>query len=146
MRIAMDAMGGDYAPQEVVKGAVEAAHEYDIEIVLVGPSETVQKELSRYDLSEVKISTHPAEEVISMEEDPVRAIRRKKDSSIVVGMDMVKKHQASAFVSGGSTGAVTAAALLTLGRKKGISRPALGITFDSLGGTVLFMDVGANSD
>ena len=145
-KIAVDAMGGDFAPQAVVKGAVEAVHEFDIEVVLVGPAEIVQKELSQYDLNGTRISTQPAEEVIGMDEDPVRAIRRKKDSSIVVGMNLVKKHKVSAFVSGGSTGAVTAASLLTLGRKKGISRPALGITFDSLAGPVLLMDVGANSD
>lgn len=145
-KIAVDAMGGDFAPQEVVRGAVEAALEFDIEVVLVGPTETVQKELARYDLAGAKISTHPAEEVIGMDEDPVRAIRRKQDSSIVVGMNLAKKHKVHAFVSGGSTGAVTAAALLMLGRKKGISRPALGITFDSLTGPTLFMDVGANSD
>jgi len=145
-KIAVDAMGGDFAPQAVVKGAVEAAHEFDIEVVLVGPAEIVQKELSQYDLNGARISTQPAEEVIGMDEDPVRAIRQKRDSSIVVGMNLVKKHKVSAFVSGGSTGAVTAAALLTLGRKKGISRPALGITFDSLAGPVLLMDVGANSD
>ncbi len=145
-KIAVDAMGGDYAPEQIVKGAVEAARDFDIEVVLVGPAETVQAELNQYDLSGTKLSLHPAEEVIGMDEDPVRAIRRKQDSSIVVGMNLIKKHQAAAFVSGGSTGAVAAAALLTLGRKKGISRPALGITFDSLGGPVLFMDVGANSD
>ncbi|MBT4511424.1 MAG: phosphate acyltransferase PlsX [Chloroflexi bacterium] len=146
VKIAVDAMGGDYAPQQVIKGAVEAARDFDIEVVLVGPRETVQAELNQYDLNGIKLSIHPAEEVIGMDEDPVRAIRRKQDSSIVVGMNLIKKQQASAFVSGGSTGAVAAAALLTLGRKKGISRPALGITFDSLGGPVLLMDVGANSD
>jgi glycerol-3-phosphate acyltransferase PlsX len=144
--IAVDAMGGDYAPQEVVKGAVEAAREYDIAVILVGQKETVQKELSQYNLNGTRISNYPAEEIITMDEDPVRAVRSKPDSSIAVGMNLVKKHTVSAFVSGGSTGAVTAAALLMLGRKKGISRPALGITFDSLTGPMLFMDVGANSD
>ena len=145
-RIAVDAMGGDYAPQEVVKGAVEAAREFDIEVMLVGQKAALQRELSQYDLNGLKLSTHPAEEIVGMDEDPVRAIRSKPDSSIVVGMNLVKAGQASAFVSGGSTGAVTAAALLMLGRKKGISRPALAITFDAPEGSVLFMDVGANAD
>lgn len=146
IRIAVDAMGGDYAPHEIVKGAVEAAQGLDISIVLVGKSEAVQTELNRYDLKGARVSTYPAEDTIEMDEDPVRAIRQKQDSSIVVGMNLVKEKKVSAFVSGGSTGAITAAALLILGRKKGISRPALGVTFDSPEGSVLLMDVGANSD
>ncbi len=145
-KIVVDAMGGDYAPQEVVKGAVEAAQEFGIEIILVGQQEAVQQELNQYDLNGISISIHPAEETIGMHEDPVRAIRGKKDSSITVGLNLVKEGKAAAFVSGGSTGAVTAGALLILGRKKGISRPALGITFESLDGPTMFMDVGANSD
>jgi len=145
-RIVVDAMGGDYAPHEVVKGAVEAAREFGIEVILVGQQEAVQNELNKYDLNETWISLHPASEVISMHEDPVRAVRGKKDSSIAVGLNLVKEGEAAAFVSGGSTGAVTAGSLLMLGRKKGISRPALAITFESLDGPTLFMDVGANSD
>ncbi len=145
-RIVVDAMGGDYAPQEVVKGAVQAAREFGIEVILVGQEEAVHKELDKYDIDGVSISLYPATEVISMSDDPIRAIRRKKDSSIVVGMNLVKNGKAAAFVSGGSTGAVTAGASLILGRKKPISRPALGITFESLGGPVLMLDVGANAD
>ena len=146
-RIVVDAMGGDYAPQEVVKGAVEASgYIEDIEIVLVGQSKAVESELADYTFDRAKISIHPSEETINMDEDPVRAIRRKKDSSIVVGLNLVKSGQAVAFVSGGSTGAVTAAALLILGRKKGISRPALAITFESPAGPILLLDVGANAD
>lgn len=145
-RIVVDAMGGDYAPQEVVKGAVEAAQEFGVEVILVGQEEAVQRELDKYDCSDTYISIHSASEVIVMHEDPVRAIRKKKDSSIVVGLDLVKQGTAAAFVSGGSTGAVTAGSLLILGRKKGISRPALGITFESLDGPTMFMDVGANSE
>ncbi len=144
--IAVDAMGGDFAPQEVVKGAVEAAQEFNVKVVLVGPSAAVNEQLGQYNLNGARIVTHSAEEVISMDEDPVRAVRTKKDSSITVGMNLLKSGKVSAFVSGGSTGAVTAASLLLLGRRKGISRPALGITYESLGGPMLFMDVGANSD
>jgi len=146
LKIAVDAMGGDYAPREVVKGAVEVARELSSEIVLVGPPDILHKELGQYDLKGTRISTHAAQEVITMDEDPVRAIRRKQDSSIVVGMNLVKSGAVSAFVSGGSTGAVTAAALLILGRKKGIKRPALAINFESPNGPVLLLDVGANAD
>ena len=146
IKIAVDAMGGDFAPQEVIKGAVEASRQDNIEVILVGPSELLQKELNQYDLGTATITVCEASETIGMDEDPVRAIRRKKHSSIIVGINLVKTAQASAFVSGGSTGAITAAALLTLGRKKGISRPALGIVYQSPGGSVLLLDVGANSD
>ncbi len=145
-KIVVDAMGGDYAPQEVVKGAVEAAREFGIEVILVGQQEAVQQELSQYNLKDIRVSLHPASELIGMHEDPVKAVRGKKDSSIVVGLNLVKEGKAAAFVSGGSTGAVTAGSLLMLGRKKGISRPALCITFESLDGPTMFMDVGANSD
>ncbi len=145
-RIVVDAMGGDYAPHEVVKGAMEAAREFGVEVILVGQQEMVNKELEQYDIGDISVSLYPATEVIGMNDDPVRAIRRKKDSSIVVGMNLVKEGKAAAFVSGGSTGAVTAGASLILGRKKPISRPALGITFESLGGPVLLLDVGANAD
>jgi len=147
VKVVVDAMGGDYAPGEVVKGAVEAAQEFkNIEVVLVGPREAVQKELSQYETKGLKISLVPAEETIAMDEDPVRAIRRKPDSSIVVGINLVKKGEAAAFVSGGSTGAVAAAAFLILGRKKHISRPALGAMFESLKGPSMLLDVGANAD
>lgn len=146
-RIVVDAMGGDYAPQEVIKGAVEAAAEFSaIEIALVGARETVEKELGRYQTDGLKIAVIPAEETIGMDEDPVRAIRRKPNSSIVVGITLVKAGQAQAFVSGGSTGAVAAAALLILGRKKRIVRPALGAMFESPKGPAILLDVGANAD
>ncbi|MFO8010307.1 MAG: phosphate acyltransferase PlsX [Dehalococcoidia bacterium] len=145
-KIVVDAMGGDYAPREVVKGAIEAARDLGIETILVGPQETVEKEIQQYDTSGLNINIQPASEVITMNDDPVRAIRRKPDSSIVAGMNLVKEGKGAAFVSGGSTGAVTAAALLILGRKKHISRPALGVTFQSLNGPVLLLDVGANAD
>jgi len=145
-RIVVDAMGGDYAPREVVKGAVESSTKFGIEVILVGQPEAIQGELSRYTYDSTRLRVHPAEETIGMDEDPIRAIRRKKNSSIVVGMNLVKEGEAAAFVSGGSTGAVTAGASLLLGRKKHISRPALGVTFDSLNGPVMLLDVGANAD
>lgn len=146
IRVVVDAMGGDYAPREIVRGAVEGARGHNIEVVLVGRREAVEKELSDYDLDGARINTCWAEETVGMEEDPVRAVRRKPNSSIAVGIKLVKSGQASAFVSGGSTGAVATAALLSLGKKKGVARPALGIVFGSPSGPVLFLDVGANSD
>ncbi|MCL0041384.1 phosphate acyltransferase PlsX [Dehalococcoidia bacterium] len=146
IRVVVDAMGGDYAPREIVRGAVEGARGRNIEVVLVGSREAVEGELSKCDLERARINTCWAEEIVGMEEDPVRAIRRKPNSSIAVGIKLVRSSQASAFVSGGSTGAVAAAALLILGKKKGISRPALGIVLTSPSGPVLFLDVGANSD
>ncbi|MCD5412972.1 MAG: phosphate acyltransferase PlsX [Dehalococcoidia bacterium] len=146
IRVVVDAMGGDYAPREIVRGAVEGARGHNVEVVLVGRREAVEKELSDYDLDGARINTCWAEETVGMDEDPVRAVRRKPNSSIAVGIKLVKSGQASAFVSGGSTGAVATAALLSLGKKKGVSRPALGIVFGSPSGPVLFLDVGANSD
>ncbi|HAZ31725.1 MAG TPA: phosphate acyltransferase PlsX [Dehalococcoidia bacterium] len=146
IRVVVDAMGGDYAPREIVRGAVEGARGHNIEVVLVGRREAVEKELSDYDLDGARINTCWAEETVGMDEDPVRAVRRKPNSSIAVGIRLVKSGQASAFVSGGSTGAVATTALLSLGKKKGISRPALGIIISSPSGPVLFLDVGANSD
>ncbi len=137
-------MGGDYAPREIVRGAVEGGRGRDIEVVLVGRREAVEKELSGCDLNEVRINTCWAEETVGMSEDPVQAIRRKPNSSIAVGIKLIKNSHSSAFVSGGNTGAVAAAALLTLGKKKGISRPALSIVLTSPSGPVLFLDVGAN--
>lgn len=144
--IVVDAMGGDYAPHQIVEGAVEAACEHDIDVLLVGQSDAIRAELDRCKFDGSNIHIHQAEETISMGEDPVRAIRRKPNSSIVVGLNMVRNGKADAFVSGGSTGAVTAAALLILGRKKHISRPALGVTFETSAGSTLLLDVGANSD
>ncbi len=146
-KIAVDAMGGDYAPHEVIKGAVEASREFgNLEIVLVGPRETIEKELRQYPTDGLKITTISAEEVVAMDEDPVRAIRRKPNSSIVVGINLVKNREAQAFVSGGSTGAVAAASLLILGRQKRIARPALGAMFESPKGPAMLLDVGANAD
>lgn len=146
IKLVVDAMGGDYAPREIVWGAVEGARERNIEVVLVGQREAVEKELSRCDLDGARISTCWSEETVGMDEDPVRAVRRKPNSSIAVGMKLVKSGQASAFVSAGSTGAVATTALLILGKKKGISRPALGIVISSPRGPMMFLDVGANPD
>jgi glycerol-3-phosphate acyltransferase PlsX len=145
-KVVVDAMGGDYAPREIVPGAIEAARGRNIEVILVGRREAVEKELSKYDINGARISTCWADETVTMGEDPVQAVRRKPNSSIAMGIKLVKSGQASVFVSAGSTGAIATTALLTLGKKKGILRPALGIVISSPLGPVMFLDVGANPD
>ena len=146
MKIALDAMGGDYAPVEVVKGAVAAASSSNIEVILVGLEDQIKDELKKYDLSGCSISVVHASEVVAMDERPVLAVKEKKDSSIVVGVNLVKNEEATAFVSAGNTGAVMTAASLILGRKRGIRRPALGAVFPFPTGPLLCLDLGANAD
>ncbi len=143
--IAIDAMGGDYAPLEVVKGAVEAAKEYNVALQLVGQPDKINAELKKYDIKGLDIGITPAEEVIEMDEPPGVAIRRKKNSSIVVGVDSVAKGISHAFVSAGSTGAAMAASLFGLGRLPGIDRPAIAVVFPSMDKPVVLLDAGANS-
>lgn len=146
MKIAIDAMGGDFAPNEIVKGALQAAQTYqDTEIILVGQPERIADALSGSEQPK-NVSIQPASEIISMEEHPANAVRKKKDSSIVVATQMVKKGEADAVVSAGSTGAQMAAALLGLGRIKGIERPAIVTVMPTLEGGKLILDVGANPD
>ncbi|MDR1997947.1 MAG: phosphate acyltransferase PlsX [Candidatus Margulisbacteria bacterium] len=145
MRIVLDAMGGDYAPAEVVKGAVEAAKDESLTIVLVGDQAKVGLELRKYPKKN-NIETVHASEDISMSEHPVEAVRTKKDSSLNVGMRLVKEGRADALVSAGNTGAVMAAALFGLGRIKGIERPAICGAFPSVRGHVVVVDIGANAD
>lgn len=146
MRIALDAMGGDHAPQEIVKGGVAAAEDNEIEIVLVGQSSIVQEELDKCGCAGSGVNIIDASEVVTMEEPPVSAFQNKKDSSIVVGINLLKSGEVAAFVSAGNTGAVVTAASLTLGRKKGISRPALSAVFPFPTGPLLCLDLGANSE
>jgi len=149
IRIALDAMGGDNAPQDIVKGAILASEDRDIELVLVGPEDVIKAELEKCGYagsSGAEISIAHASEVIEMGEPPVLAIKSKRDSSIVVGIDLVKSWEAAAFVSAGNTGAVVSEATLTLGRKKGVSRPALGAVFGFPAGPILCLDIGANAE
>lgn len=144
MIIAVDAAGGDYAPHEVVKGAIKAAQEYGVEIALVGRRNVLHVLASR-SLRKYGVTIVEASQVIESHESPVRAIRSKPDSSIVVGINLLKSGQASAFVSAGNTGAVFGAALLNLGRVKGITRPAIGCFLDSVSSfPALLVDAGAN--
>jgi len=146
IRIALDAMGGDHAPQEIVKGAILASEDSDIELVLLGPEDVIKEELEKCGYAGSGISIVNADEVIEMGEPPVLAIKSKRDSSIVVGIDLVKSWEAAAFVSAGNTGAVVSEATLTLGRKKGVSRPALGAVFGFPAGPILCLDIGANAE
>ncbi len=143
MRIALDAMGGEHAPSEVVKGGVAAAREQGVEVVLVGQRSALEAELKdqRFHLPIVDAS-----EVVGFKDAPVRAVRRKQDSSIVVGTNLLKAGDVSAFVSAGNSGAVVTAAILTLGNIEGVERPALGFLFAPPWPTVLLLDVGANPD
>ncbi|MCK8823954.1 phosphate acyltransferase PlsX [Fuchsiella alkaliacetigena] len=146
MEIAVDVMGGDYAPFETVKGAIEALAEIEADIALVGDKEIIEKELKIYDYNEHRLRIEDAPEVIGMDETPAKAIRRKDKSSIVVGANLVKEGQAEALVSAGSTGAVMAAGLLRVGRIKGVKRPAIATVMPSLVGETLVLDVGAHVD
>lgn len=145
MRIAVDAMGGDHAPAEIVKGAVEAAQLHQYEIFLVGQEDVLANELAKYSKTD-KIKLIHAPEVVAMDEPPALAIRRKKGTSIAVATELVKTGEASALVSAGSTGAQMAAALLILGRIKGILRPAITTLFPTVTKHSILLDVGANTD
>jgi glycerol-3-phosphate acyltransferase PlsX len=146
MRIVVDAMGGDYAPPVVVEGAVAAAREFGAEVILVGREEAVRAELAKHDTSGLALPVVHASQVIEMQEHPARAVKAKPDSSMSVGLRLVKDGQADAFVTAGNTGGALAAALFTLGRISGIKRPALATIFPTMKGFCLLLDVGANTD
>lgn len=146
-RVALDAMGGDNAPDQMVKGAVEAVSERrDIKVFLVGQKDVLQEELKKYAYPPGQIEIVHADEVIGTAEPPVNAIRRKKQSSIVIGMDMVKQKEADAFVSAGNTGAILVGGQLIAGRIRGIERPPLAPLLPTEKGVSLLIDCGANVD
>ena len=146
-KVALDAMGGDNAPQAVVQGAVDVAlKREDIKIFLVGQEDVVNAELQKYTYPKERIEVVHASEVIETAEPPVMAIRKKKDSSIVVALNMVKKGEADAFVSAGSSGAVLVGGQLIVGRIKGVERPPLAPLMPTEKGVSLLIDCGANVD
>ena len=146
MNIFLDAMGGDHAPCEIVKGAIEAVKEYDVKLTLVGRRQAIEAELSKYDYPNDKIEILHAETVIENTEEPAMAIRRKPDSSLVVALDEMKNRENAVLISAGSTGALLSGGLLKLGRIKGIKRPALAATVPKSDGVFVLIDTGANAD
>lgn len=146
MKIAVDAMGSDYAPEQIVLGAIEAAKEYQCEIILVGDQEQIEKVLHKNDINGLNITIRHASEVIGMHEHPGAAVRKKKDSSVVVAAKLVKEKECVAAISAGSTGAGVAAALFGLGRIKGIDRPTIATPMPNINGTTVLLDSGANVD
>jgi glycerol-3-phosphate acyltransferase PlsX len=142
MRIAVDAMGGDHAPEEIVKGAAMAANEHGVDISLVGIPASVQPLLD----SHPRLQLVPCTQVIAMDEHPAQAVRNKPDSSMSVCARLCKTGRADGWISAGNSGAVMAAALLIQGRIKGVERPALGSIVPTQDGFAYFLDVGANVD
>jgi len=145
MNVAVDAMGGDHAPGLVVQGAVDAVAELGINIILVGHRKRVAEALGGRPAGS-RISFHHCEEVVGMEESPLKALRKKKDASIRVAFDLVKSGRADAVISAGNSGATLAAAVMTLGRMKGVDRPAIAGILPTEKGPVVLIDVGANVD
>ncbi|ADY73523.1 Phosphate acyltransferase [Desulfurobacterium thermolithotrophum DSM 11699] len=145
MKVVLDAMGGDNAPHVPVMGAVQAAKEFGIKVILVGDESQIKKELSKYSFPIEKIEIVHADDVVSMDELPSKALK-KKNSSLHIGTKLLKDKLADAFVSAGNTGAVMAISLFTLGRLKGVERPAISTILPSLSGKTFLLDVGANVD
>jgi glycerol-3-phosphate acyltransferase PlsX len=146
LRVALDAMGGDLAPREQVKGAILAAKEFGIDIALVGPPEVINPELAKYPKTS-RVTVVAAGDAITMDEDEiVKAVRSRRDASINVATQLVRKGEAQAVVSAGNTGAVMASAFFVLGRIRGVERPALGTLLPYNAGRVFLIDAGANPD
>ena len=147
MKIAIDGMGGDNAPMAVVKGVVDAVKEYnDIEMYITGPKNKIEKELNKYSYPKERITVIDANEVITTNEHPVMALRRKKDSSIVKALNLVKSGECDGIISAGSTGAFLAGCTLIVGRIKGVERPALAPIMPGRRGSFMIVDAGANVD
>lgn len=146
MRIVLDGMGGDHGPQVTVLGAVDSVKEYNVDIIITGDKDKIEKELLKYTYPKEKIEVIHCEEEIENDDKPVSAIRKKKNSSMVVGLNLVKEKKADAVISAGNTGALLAGGLLLLGRIKGIDRPALAPVYPTLNGASVLIDGGANAD
>ncbi len=147
MKIAIDGMGGDNAPSAVIEGIIQALEEYkDIEMYITGPEKEINDELSKYNYQKDKINVINATEVISTNEHPVMAVRKKKDSSLVKAMNLVKDGTCDAVISAGSTGAFLAGCTFIVGRMKGVERPALAPIMPGRNGSFMIVDVGANVD
>ncbi|MBC8412191.1 MAG: phosphate acyltransferase PlsX [Nitrospira sp.] len=147
MRIALDAMGGDYAPATTVEGAVDALSEdKELSVVLVGDDKKIRAELNNRKCDDSRISVQHATQTVEMDESPMNALRRKKDSSIRVAVDLVKDGRADAMVSAGNSGVVMATALMVLGKLPGVERPAIAAVMPTLKDRFVLIDAGANVD
>lgn len=146
LKIVLDAAGGDLAPVETVKGAVEAARAFGLSIILVGPEPVVRAELAKHDTAGLNLEVVDAPETVGMDEHPVAAVRAKRRSSLVVGMGLVRDGAAHSFVSAGNSGAILAAGLFVLGRIEGIERPAIAAVYPTMHSPLLLLDIGANVD
>ncbi len=146
MKIVVDAMGGDHAPEAVVAGVIEALKEFNVTIVLVGIEERVTAELKKYNYPKDRIEIIHAPEVVEMHEPAVTSIRKKKDSSIAIGIRLLKERKYDAFISAGNTGAVVAASTIHLGMLEGVERPAIGTVIPTLKKFSFLIDAGANTD
>jgi len=146
MVVVVDGMGGDFSPSAVVEGCVAAIKEFDIDILITGDSNLIREELKKYTYDYNRIKIINASEVISTSEHPVMAIKRKKDSSLVKALNLVKSGEADAIISAGSTGAFLAGCTLIVGRIKGIDRPALAPIMPGKNGPFMIIDCGANAE
>lgn len=146
VRVALDAMGGDNAPGEIVLGAVQAAREYGIGVYLVGREEVIRAELAKHDTKGLDLPILHTDEVIEMDEHPANAVRRKKNASMTLALQLVRDGKAVGAVSAGNSGAMLAASLFTLKRIPGVERPALGGVLPTKNGACLVIDMGANTD
>jgi glycerol-3-phosphate acyltransferase PlsX len=146
VRVALDAMGGDHAPAATVQGAVEAAREYGIGVHLVGREDLIRAELARYDTQGLDLPITHTEEVIEMDEHPANAVRRKKNASMIVALQLARDGEAVGAVSAGNSGAMMAASLFVLRRIAGVDRPALGAVLPTRSRAALVLDAGANTD
>ena len=146
VRVALDAMGGDRGPEVTVEGAVAAARELGSTVILVGNEVVLRDHLARHDVRGLAMTVQHAPEAVEMGENPMSALRKKKHSSIRIGLEMVKKGEAEAFVSAGNTGAVMATALVVLGPLPGVERPAIAVVVPTVTHQAVLLDVGANVD
>ena len=146
MKIIIDAMGGDNAPQAPIEAAIKATQDFDISIILVGKEAVIENELSKYTYNKERISIVNADEVITNYEEPAKAVRVKKNASVVVAARMLKDNEGDAMLSMGNTGALLAAGLLIVGRIKGILRPAIATLLPSAKGPKMLTDAGANTN
>ncbi len=146
VRVALDAMGGDKAPGEIVLGAIQAARAYGIGVYLVGREEAIRAELAKHDTQGLDLPIIHTDEVIEMDEHPANAVRRKKNASMTIALQQVRDGNAVGAVSAGNSGAMLAASLFTLKRIAGVERPALGGIFPTRDGASLVIDMGANTD